>query len=159
MHRRAATACLNEGPDRTQTSIMVRLRPAAAADALPILEWQRHPDSRRYARDPTVPSEAEHLDWFARKLASPDCEFLIAEQDGQRVGFLRLDRHGEEWEVSIVVAPDFRSSGVGRAMLNSLVRGSRHLVAEVLPGNQRSHELFCSCGWRLSGDGRYRPGS
>ena len=110
-------------------------------------------------RNPAVPTEAEHLEWFARKLASPECEFLIGEKDGQRVGFLRMDRRGDEWEVSILVAPGRRSNGCGKAMLNALVRGSRRFVAEVLPANERSHELFQSCGWQLSGDGLYRPGA
>jgi len=136
---------------------MIRLRPATRADALPILEWQRHPDSRRYARNPAIPSEAEHLEWFARKLASPDCELLIGEEEGERVGFVRMDRRGDEWEVSILVAPAFRSKGFGKAMLSAAAGGDRHLVAEVLPGNERSHELFRSCGWRLSEDGLYRP--
>jgi len=126
---------------------------------LAVLEWQRDPDSRRHARNPAVPTEAEHLEWFARKLASPECEFLIGEKDGQRVGFLRMDRRGDEWEVSILVAPGRRSNGCGKAMLNALVRGSRRFVAEVLPANERSHELFQSCGWQLSGDGLYRPGA
>jgi RimJ/RimL family protein N-acetyltransferase len=98
------------------------------------------------------------MDWFVSKLASPDCEFLVGEQDGRPVGVLRMDRRADEWEVSIVVAPEVRSRGFGKAMLSAVIRGRRHLVAEVLPGNEHSHELFRSCGWRLAGDGLYRPG-
>lgn len=136
----------------------LNLRPAQAEDALPILEWQRHPDTRRFARESAIPSETEHLKWYARKIASPDSQFLIAEAEGVRVGFLRLDRHGDEWQLSIVVAPEARYHGVGTAMLRLLasLQGTRRLVAEVLPGNDGSHRLFQSAGWRSDGDGIYR---
>jgi len=134
------------------------LRPAQADDALPILEWQRHPDTRRFARDSAIPSETEHHKWYARKIASPDSQFLIAEAEGVRVGFLRLDRHGDEWELSIAVAPEVRHHGVATAMLALLdgLQGRRRFVAEVLPGNDASHRLFQSAGWRSDGDRLYR---
>jgi len=120
-----------------------------------LLHWQRDPETRKHARSPIVPSEAEHLAWFTQKLRDPDCLFFLAESDGECVGMLRLDRCSREWEVSIIVAPEFRGRGVGKAMLNAL-EPPGPLVADVLPGNVASHQLFRSCGWRLCDDGRYR---
>lgn len=131
------------------------LRRAKQDDAMLLLRWQRDPETRQYARSPIVPSEAEHLAWFARKLRDPDCVFLFAESGRECVGMVRLDRRGEEWEISIVVAPELRGRGVGKAMLTALEPPGR-LVAEVLPGNEASHLLFQSCGWQLCDDGRYR---
>src|SRR5262245_30689132 len=137
--------------------IPIILRPATEADALPLLEWQRHPDTRRYARDPAVPIETEHLTWFAGKLSDPNCIFLFAEIADKRVGMIRLDRHGDGWELSIVVAPAMHSHRIGLAVLG-VFGGSGRGPAEVLPGNERSHRLFRRAGWILGKDGRYhRP--
>jgi RimJ/RimL family protein N-acetyltransferase len=130
------------------------LRPATEADALPLLEWQRHPDTRRHARNPAVPTESEHLAWFARKLSDPNCVLLIAEIADERVGMIRLDRQGDEWELSIVVAPEMQGRAIGTAMLATL-KVSGPLYAEVLPANERSHRLFRRAGWVLGKDGRY----
>jgi RimJ/RimL family protein N-acetyltransferase len=136
---------------------MLTLRSATADDALPLLDWQRHVETRRYARDPTVASETEHLAWFARKLESPDCLFFVATDGDNRVASLRLDRLGEEWELSIVVAPELRGRGIGKQVLRLLMaHAPGPLVAEVLPGNEPSHRLFDVCGWQLGEDGRYR---
>jgi RimJ/RimL family protein N-acetyltransferase len=63
---------------------------------------------------------------------------------------LRLDRkNGNEWELSIIVAPDKRSAGIGLAMLNAL-DAPGPLIAEVLPGNEHSHRLFQRAGWTLA---------
>ena len=138
--------------------MQLSLRPAQLADASLILEWQRHSETRRFARNPVIPSEAEHLNWYARKIASADCQFLIAEAQAVPVGFLRLDRRGDEWELSIVVAPEARRHRFATTML-ALVdsfQDNRHLFAVVLPGNDASHRLFQSAGWRSDGDRLYR---
>jgi len=134
---------------------MLTLRRATQDDAMLLLHWQQDPKTRRYARSPSVPTEGEHLAWFAHKLSNPDCVFLFAESGSERVGMIRLDRRGEQWEVSIVVAPESRGRGIGKAILNAL-KPPGPLVAEVLPGNEESHHLFLSCGWRLCEDGLYR---
>lgn len=137
--------------------VPIILRPATETDALPVLEWQRHPDTRRHARNPAVPRESEHLAWFARKLSDPNCILLIAEIASERVGMIRLDRHGNGWELSIIVAPEMQGRGIGIAML-AMIDVSGPVYAEVLPGNERSHRLFCRAGWILEKDGRYhRP--
>src|SRR5882672_710654 len=134
------------------------LRPARSGDALTILEWQQHPETRQFARNPSVPSEAGHLTWYERKIASPDCQFLIVDVDGVPAGLLRLDRCDKEWELTIIVAPNNRRRGVGKAALAALeeLRLGRTFVAEVLPSNEVSHRLFREAGWRADGDRIYR---
>lgn len=131
------------------------LRDAKQDDALLLLRWQQEVETRRYARSRAIPSEEEHLSWFAKKLLDPNCVFLFAEADSACVGMVRLELRGSEWELSIIVAPEHRGRGVGKAMLDAL-ESPGTLVAEVLPDNNASHRLFQSCGWRLCDDGRYR---
>ena len=134
------------------------LRPATAGDAMTVFEWQSSPGTRTYARNPRLPTLAEHQDWFSEQLASAETRFWVAIRNEHPCGFVRLHRHDDEWEVSIVTAPLMRGQGLGKAMLAALNRVSQgdKLVAEVLPGNEASHALFRSAGFKLCPDGMYR---
>jgi RimJ/RimL family protein N-acetyltransferase len=134
------------------------LRPAVAGDVLTIFDWRKHPDTRRHARNAAAPSLDEHRAWYAQKLASADCRFWIALHDGSPCGFVRFDRRGAKWEVSIVVAPEKRGMGLDWQILAALdgVASGVALVAEVLPGNESSRRLFSSAGYHLCQDGLYR---
>jgi RimJ/RimL family protein N-acetyltransferase len=136
----------------------VSLRLATAEDAMTIFEWQVSGDTRAYARNTTLPTLEKHLDWFSKKLASADTRFWMALRNDHACGFVRLDRLGDEWEVSIVTAPALRNQGLGKAMLMALEQVSQgeKLVAEVLPDNKPSHALFRAAGFRLCTDGMYR---
>jgi len=153
--------CDSHTPDMSKENDIgppLSLRLATAEDAMTIFEWQISRGTRAYARDPTLPTVAEHLDWFAKKLASADTRLWVAVRNERACGFVRLDRRGDEWEVSIVTAPTMRGQGLGKAMLAALDRISRgdRLVAEILPGNEASHSLFRTSGFRLCADGMYR---
>lgn len=155
------TACAtdnrNMGKDlRLDTPLSLRC--ATADDAMRIFEWQCSPGTRTYARNPAPPTLTEHLDWFAKKLSSPDCRLWIAVHNGAPCGFVRLDRLGDEWAVSIAVAPHMRGHGLGTAMLaavEQLNHGAK-LVADVLPENEASHALFRAAGYRYCTDRLYR---
>jgi len=127
----------------------VVLRPAVAEDADAILDWQREPDARRFARNAAVPTDAEHAAWMAGRLAAADNVTAIVELAGRPAGLLRLDPHGDALEVSILIAAAAQGRGVGRAAL-ALARRlapGRDLWAEVLPGNDRSRALFRAAGY------------
>ena len=136
----------------------VLLRSATDDDAVTIFNWQTSPGTRMYARNSKPPTLAEHLRWYSEKLNAPDSQMWIGLFDGRACGFVRLDRQEDEWEISIVIAPHMRSSGLGKAMLKALdeVSGGKTLFAEVSPGNEASHALFRAGGYHLSTDGRYR---
>jgi RimJ/RimL family protein N-acetyltransferase len=137
------------------------LRPASLADMRIVHEWQCHPETRRFARNPSPPEFEDHQKWFEARLASRDCILAMILQGGEPAGILRFDRKADQepevWEVSILVAPGKKSRGVGSA---ALALGRRlvpeaELVAEVLDGNNASHRLFHAAGYVLEGDGLY----
>lgn len=85
-------------------------------------------------------------------LLCDDREFLIAEQDHERIGFVDVDvDHDDPAALTIAyfIAPSFRRRGLGLAVIRSLA--SRHpergIVAAVSPDNAASLSLARSAGF------------
>jgi RimJ/RimL family protein N-acetyltransferase len=142
----------------------VRLRPADASDEDWLLDLQREPGARQYARNPAVPSAQEHARWMRRVLADPDVELMLVEANDAPAGMVRLDRltggaHGiARYEVSIAIRAAHRNQGLASAALR-LVRSLKPaavLEAEILPANAVSIELFRRAGFVPAGGNRYR---
>lgn len=141
----------------------IRLRPAEQEDCATILEWQRAPETRRFARNPGIPTKAEHDYWYSVKLTQSDCWFTIIEVSGEAAGFLRFDQRGtgpdgDIFEISIAVAPAFHRRGIARAALQlaqQFMKGNI-LTAQVLSGNEPSAALFRTAGFAETTRGWYR---
>jgi UDP-2,4-diacetamido-2,4,6-trideoxy-beta-L-altropyranose hydrolase len=149
------------GEDRARDGSSVRLRLAEKSDEEWLLQLQRAPQTRRYAKNPAVPDAQEHADWMARTLAEADKFLLLVEAGDERAGSLRLDRLDSKnaaFEISIAVCPSFHGRGIGSAAL-SLVRRLQPVGvfdAEILPDNVASRALFARAGFRKVGETRYR---
>lgn len=152
--RRAAIVLV---PEQDRDGRPVTLRPAGMDDAALILEWQSAPETRRYARNPAVPSAAAHLAWMDAALRRKDCIFNIILIAGQPAGVLRMERHKETagcFEVSIFVAPGDHGRGIGKAALRLARRllPDAELFAHVLPENMASRSLFLGAGFVSDSD-------
>jgi len=173
----AAQICDGRGCDRVGLAMTasglakdgrrLSLRLAAPADEDLILAWQSHPTTRRFARNPAIPTAGEHHHWFTARLADPDCLLTLITLDGAPAGMLRLDPVAKAasaaapaYEISILVAPDERGNGAALETLHFLRRwqGKALLIATVLPGNDASAALFEAAGYRPGTDGLlYNP--
>lgn len=141
----------------------VRLRCAEMADAALMYAWQSHPTTRIHARNKGMPSYEDHVAWLERKLtdarSAKGCLFYIAEDDGEPVGLVRFDARGGEWETSIVIAPELRGRGLGKATLRAAIAAvptNATATAYIMPENTASLRLFRSLGFRQSLDGLWR---
>jgi RimJ/RimL family protein N-acetyltransferase len=139
----------------------VSLRPAAPDDELLLYQWQIHPDTREFARNPHPPTLREHREWFRKRFGSNDSVILIIQHGDEPGGCLRLDRIADGkapvWEISINIAPECHRLGLAKAALG-LVRShipGAELVAHVMPHNRASHALFRSAGFQRGADGNY----
>ena len=132
----------------------IKLRKARQSDAEILFAWQSDSSTRRYFRNRNIPTLKQHLAWFERALADQNSELLLLEEHGRAVGSVRLDgsEKGNHWEVSIIIAPESRSCGIGTAALKLVRRQykDRWLVAEVLPGNDASRSAFLKAGFTPS---------
>lgn len=155
--KRIVLAVAGEAADRTGGR--VRLRAVESSDAIWLHDLQSRPETRRYARNPAIPTPDEHREWFARVLDNAARTLAIVECGGTRTGFVRLDPispEGLRFEVSIAVDPAFHGRGIGSAALRLARACARDAVleAEVHEDNRASRALFAGCGYRQIGPSR-----
>ena len=149
-------------PETARDDAEITMRPATAADSELLFEWQTHPDTRRYFRNPTLPTKCEHEAWISARLFDANCLLNIIEYGDEPAGMLRLDAldiqddgTDEAYEVSILVAPDRTQLGIGNAALRlgRRLAPDSNLYASVHPDNAASRHLFASAGYLPAGDG------
>jgi UDP-2,4-diacetamido-2,4,6-trideoxy-beta-L-altropyranose hydrolase len=139
----------------------LHLRLAESSDADWLLELQRAPATRRFARNPALPTAAEHAAWLARMFADPERLLCVVERNGEAAGMVRLDRlapQSPRFEVSIAVHPSMHRRGVGGAalaLLRRLAPGAT-LDAAVHAGNAASQALFAAAGYTRIAEGTWR---
>lgn len=154
MSRKAASVCDGSGTARVVSALeapTLRLRPATMADAEAVWNWRRALPAH-FFRAGATPGLQEHLPWFAAALADPGRLLLMAEEE-ELLGHLRLDLHGEEATVSILLSPDARGQGYGLRLLALLEdvarkRHIRRLQALVQEDNSASRRAFTRAGYQ-----------
>jgi UDP-2,4-diacetamido-2,4,6-trideoxy-beta-L-altropyranose hydrolase len=138
----------------------IRLRLAEFDDESWLFDLQREPLTRRYFRNSESPSMQDHAAWMRTTLGKFDTIFSLIEMDGERAGYLRLDRVGarDRVEISIAVHPDFVQRGTASAALMLARRMLPGVIfeAEVSPKNIASQALFERAGFRQITENRYR---
>lgn len=128
----------------------VTLRPFALSDAATVEPWLSSPGLSRPA------GRASH-EWPSRLLADARIAASIAETQGRRIGFVRLDCGPDHVaEITMVVAPECRRRGHGRqmfaaALLGARRRNVRRLLAVVDRGNDAALEFFQELGFDIDG--------
>jgi GNAT superfamily N-acetyltransferase len=128
----------------------VILRPFELADARKIEPWLTGPGL-------SLPAGRAQHDWPERLLADRRIAAGIAEANGREVGFVRLDCGPDRIaELTMVVAPECRRCGHGRAMFEAALRqarrrGIRQFTALVDLGNQPALQFFFELGFESAG--------
>lgn len=151
--QRVADAMLGPGAQRQAD---LRIRPAAASDSRAVWLWRNDPATRAASQTCAPVAWPDHAGWWARALASPDREILIAEAGGEPAAMVRFDRcpaPDEGFEVSINLRPDARGGGLGAAVLEAACqhflarRGGIRLVATIHRDNLASRRVFERVGF------------
>jgi RimJ/RimL family protein N-acetyltransferase len=129
---------------------MIMMREADPDDAMTILAWRNNPRIFENSRIAEPVELEEHISWYARSLVSDKCHILIAEEDGDPVGMIRLDERMEgDYEVSIIVDPHYQGRGFGSHMLALVCNcESGALTADIKATNLASRRIFEKCGFR-----------
>jgi ribosomal protein S18 acetylase RimI-like enzyme len=148
------------------SSIVVRsARPAdlPAIGRLAALLVQMHHDfdARRFI--PATPNTAQgYASYLGGELEEPKVVVLVAERDGNVLGYSYAGVEGHDWMSlrgpagvvhDIVVDPAHRNEGVGRVLLDATVqaleeRGAPRVVLSTAEQNEAAQRLFARAGFR-----------
>ena len=157
MAEQAAALCDGRGLERVILALAAPcdglwLRLASPEDSPMLFDWQCHPDTRRFARNPAAPTRDEHDGWMARISLDAGIMLMIVMNGDEPVGVLRLDTVSGslEREISIYVAPERYGQGIAGAALQlaRTIYANWTFHAEVLADNRASHALFQAAGYR-----------
>jgi RimJ/RimL family protein N-acetyltransferase len=129
---------------------MLKIRSVTDEDCKLLWEWANEAEVRAasFHSDP-IPWE-EHVDWFRRKRADPNCYmYMFVDEHGYPIGQVRMDlRANGIGEVAISVARNQRGRGLGvEALWLACERvfkttNVKRLVAYVKPNNVASIRVF-----------------
>lgn len=126
------------------------LRPFVLADARAVEPWLDAPGL-------SLPGGLLRREWPARLLADARIVARIAVANGRRVGFVRFDCGPDRIaEVTLVVAPELRRAGLGRAMFAAALQkaralGLRGLIASIDRCNGAALAFFADQGFVVDG--------
>ena len=126
-----------------------------------VLEWRNHPDIRRHMYTHHEIGMAEHRAWFERSAADPGRHLLIAEAQGQALGFVHFRQvdtgRVADWGFYAVPhAPKGSGRRLGNAALQYAfgILGLHKVCGQALESNERSIALHRALGF--SEEGRLR---
>lgn len=137
----------------------MHLRPALPGDCDLLFLWRTEPAVVSASLGPPPQSLTEHQAWFARARLDSLCRIYMAETDEaplQFIGVCRFNALPEstcEAEVSVIVAPEFRSQGWGTRLLKGATRkylkeeGIALVYARIKADNEPSVKAFRSAGY------------
>lgn len=120
---------------------------ASQEDIVLVYDWQCHPDTRKYALTPSVPTWEEHHAWMSGKLqVVSDYFYMIVDKEHRhKIGVVRLDRmYAGHYRVSIFINPQNYGNGIAYTALNIVdaIYPDVTLHATVLKVNVASQRLF-----------------
>ncbi len=161
MARQARDLVDGAGVDRVLRELSLpplTLRPVHEEDARRILEWSNEPGTRAASFSSEPIRWEEHILWFRRKLADPQCRFYLASDDaGSPVGQIRFDVEGSQAEISVSLDVRFRGRGYGVALIRSASQklfdesAVRAIHAYLKEANEASARAFLDAGYEDRG--------
>ena len=144
------------------------IRPATPSDTTALGRLGGLLVRQHHAWDPArfIPADAETDHWYgvflAGQLDRPDVVVLVAEEDGRVIGFVYGGLEDTDWMAlrgpagalyDLVVEPDQRRGGVGRALLDAALTeltrlGAPRVVLSTAERNEAAQRLFLGAGFR-----------
>ncbi len=129
------------------------LRPATLGDIDAVYKLWNDPDATFWSGQ-TVSPEVWAQE-YPKLLAAPSWVILVAEKDGQVVGYQAQEIVVFSLGRGMVVAPEHRNSGIGRLLLARMegtlrAKGIPSMTAHIHAANQSSLNLFKRAGFALA---------
>jgi ribosomal protein S18 acetylase RimI-like enzyme len=147
----------------------VSIRPATTGDltrlgelAAQLLRMHHEVDPARFFLPDRV--EEGYAWWLGRELGRKGAVVIVAAIDDRIVGYAYGTREERDWNMlldehgaihDLFVAPEARGAGVGRKLLEAMMRelerlGAPRLVLHTMVSNEPAKRLFAACGFRAT---------
>lgn len=136
----------------------LRLRTATMDDAELLLGWRNEPATRDASFDTRPIDSRNHRDWLAQQLGSPSARIWIGLVDNAPVGTVRYAIDGPTATVSVAIAAERRSAGIGARLISMgctrlAMEGTvRTIDAWIRRGNVASEAAFRRACFILADD-------
>ncbi len=137
----------------------VSLKAVSEEDIRLIYELRNDPAVRKTMFQGGPIAWGEHAEFWRKRLADRDALSFMVVLGGRKIGFARLDKRDDGFEVGIIVSPEMQGQGIGTRALGAVIslarqKGMRLLIARVKPGNAASAAIFIKNGF-VEKNGRY----
>lgn len=122
----------------------LRVRYATLKDEAILLKWANDPETRSNAFDQEPIASETHRAWLRSHLNNLDQSrfYIVETNDGDVLGQVRFQNHGDGWEIHYSLAPIFRRRGLGRHLLGaSLSKFSSDIVGVLVFGQVKTDNL------------------
>jgi spore coat polysaccharide biosynthesis predicted glycosyltransferase SpsG len=136
-------------------------RPVHVSDARDLYNWRTDGRNWRFNwSDDDKPTYSAHCGWLTRRLADPNCLFLIVRQGDDPIGVVRFDRDATgQAALSIYLVPEQHGRKLGLPVymaaeraLRSRQPGVSAITSRIHTDNAASRRLHEDAGFTLSGD-------
>lgn len=139
------------------------LRPVRESDSHLLWLWANDPQTRAASFSSGYIPWEEHQAWFAQNLADPDSfSYIAVNASNTPVGLIRFKKSNGDAVASLVIAPEHRGRGYGRAVialgLKELSQAAeiKAIHAYIKPANTASVRAFSRAGFSLQGENEVR---
>ena len=134
----------------------IKVRKATLADCTDVFNWRNAVESRRYSFNDELIDFDTHVKWFNNIINDDHEIMLIGEVDNNAVGVLRYKIERDCTEVSVYLVPGNYGYGYGASLLkigndwlHKYSPDIKHIIASVIPDNERSKIAFIKAGFYL----------
>ena len=146
---------------------MVHIRPASPSDEVSLGRFGAALMRQHHAADPrrfilTDHPEAGYGRFLVSQLSDPECLVLVAEREGEVVGYVFADIEPTSWKDlrgpcgfihDVYVHESARRQGAGRELVRAAIswirsQGMTQTVLSSKPGNENARGLFARLGFR-----------
>ena len=133
-----------------------RLRGLIWEDRKLLFEWINDQQTRRESLNKKPIKWIDHCKWFEERIINHSANNFVFLQ-GSALGFLRLDKLKNRYNISFLVAPSFRGKGIGKKMITSILQKKPNFrfSAEVFSSNIASNKIFLYNGFKKVAEKRH----
>lgn len=140
-------------PSEIAVGSTIAIRQACREDAAAFFRLRCDVENIIWSGHAAPPDWSNLASWFEAQIESSSRRIYVAEQGDEVVGYAYLDGIGDLREVSIGVASNYASRGIGRRFLDKLVthvvksEGAKFIEAWIVPENVASIKAFEAAGF------------